>query len=92
MNAHSSHHIQWILTSWLGLVGLTVVSWWLGFEHGSDSMWIIAALMVLAFAKVFLVGHSFMEVRTAPPILRRVFAWWCVAACVVVIAAAAVFG
>lgn len=83
--------LRWTLTSWLGLVGLTVVSWWLGFEHGADGMWFIAALMVLAFAKVFLVGYTFMEVRTAPPILRQVFAWWCGAACTVVIGAAAVF-
>jgi hypothetical protein len=92
VNAHSSTHIRWILTSWLGLVGLTVISWWLGFEHGSDSMWIIATLMVLAFAKVFLVGHSFMEVRTAPRILRQIYTWWCIAACMAVVAAAALFG
>jgi hypothetical protein len=72
-------------------VGLTVISWWLGFEHGSDSLWIIAALMVLAYAKVFLVGQSFMEVRTAPPMLQQIFTWWCVGACVVVIAAAVLF-
>lgn len=81
-------HVRSILSAWIALVGLTVVSWWLGFAHGSDSTWVIAALMVLAFAKVYLVGHSFMEVRSAPPVMRKLFAYWCVGSSLTIIAAA----
>lgn len=88
----TSNSIRWILLSWAGLVGLTVMSCWLGLENGSDTIWVIAALMVLAYTKVFIVGYSFMEIRTAPPVLQKVFRWWCLSACVIVIAAAVIVG
>ncbi|MCW3040456.1 MAG: hypothetical protein JWM31_2361, partial [Solirubrobacterales bacterium] len=35
-----------------------------------------AIALVLAFGKAWIVGHEFMELRHAPPLLRRVFAGW----------------
>jgi Prokaryotic Cytochrome C oxidase subunit IV len=61
--------------AWLALMGATLVSWYLGDGHGAPQH---ATVMVIAvaFAKVYLVGHSFMELRDAAMPLRRVFGGW----------------
>ncbi|MCX2934560.1 cytochrome C oxidase subunit IV family protein [Mycobacterium sp. CVI_P3] len=63
--------------SWLILMGLTLVSWVVGAEHGVGSF---AAVVVLAIAaaKIRLVGLDFMELRHAPIPLRAAFEGYCV--------------
>jgi hypothetical protein len=59
---------------WLVLVAATSLSWWLGTDHGVTSRTGVGVvLMVVAFAKVHLVGRYFMELREAAPALRRAF-------------------
>lgn len=71
--------------AWLALVGATLVSWYLGDGHGAPQF---ATVMVIAvaFAKVYVVGHSFMELRDAPTPLRRVFGGWVLIVCLALIA------
>jgi hypothetical protein len=42
-------------------------------------------ILVIAFAKVLLVGREFMELRHAPPLLLWLFQLWAVVTCVVLI-------
>jgi hypothetical protein len=63
------------------LIVLTVISWWSGAGHGlgSDAHSLATALvLVIAFAKVHLVGMHFMELRRAALPLRLVFDTWVV--------------
>lgn len=70
-------HITYI---WLLLATLTAVSWGLAdgvvVESHSQAQWLSAALMLLAFVKVRLVIMHFMEVATAPTVLRTIFEVW----------------
>ena len=80
--SEENHHIY---GTWLALMALTALSWWLGAEHGFDSRNLVAVIvLVVAFAKVYVVGHSFMELRNAAPALRRIYAAWCVVVCTTV--------
>jgi hypothetical protein len=63
---------------WAGLVVATLVSWALGSEHGTGSAIAIVVLGV-AVIKVRFVGLDFMELRSAPAMLRAAFEGYCVA-------------
>lgn len=68
-----------VIGAWAVLVALTALSWWLGTDHGvSDEHAKLAtcAVILVAFAKVWVVGHSFMELRHAMSTLRLAFAGW----------------
>jgi hypothetical protein len=74
---------------WSVLVTATVVSWWLGTDHGlsgtgSHSGASVVVLLV-AFFKIRLVGLYFMDLRAAPLILRGLFEGYCATVCVVVL-------
>ena len=64
---------------WLLLIGLTVVSWALGTNHGFGGQHAAASLVIFAVAifKVRLVGLYFMELRMAPILLRGAFEGYC---------------
>ena len=53
-------------------MGATLASWYLGDGHGSTKLATIVVITV-AFVKVFVVGHYFMELRDAPIPLRGTF-------------------
>lgn len=66
---------------WLVLCALTVVSWTLGTDHGfGEGHHTPASLAIFAVAifKVRLVGLYFMELKTAPRVLRGIFEGYCV--------------
>jgi caa(3)-type oxidase subunit IV len=66
---------------WFVLCGLTVVSWALGVDHGlGEGHHLPASLAIFAVAifKVRLVGLYFMELKTAPRVLRGIFEGYCV--------------
>ncbi|WP_375482362.1 cytochrome C oxidase subunit IV family protein [uncultured Mycobacterium sp.] len=63
---------------WLALVVVTLVSWTLGAEHGVGSG-VAVVVLALAAIKVRFVGLDFMELRSAPSILRAVFEAYCLA-------------
>lgn len=74
---------------WVVLTAATVLSWWLGgVGHGASLPVAVSsvAVLVVAFAKVRLVGLYFMELRDAPPGLRAIFE------CYVVVAGGVVIG
>lgn len=59
---------------WLGFVGATVTSWWLGSHEPGTT----AGVLVLAIGclKGGFVGWDFMELRHAPSWLRLLFGTW----------------
>jgi heme/copper-type cytochrome/quinol oxidase subunit 4 len=74
---------------WALLILATVVSWWLGTDHGlgegSDHRAASVAIVLVAFVKVRLVGLYFMELREAPTALRSLLEAYCLLVCAVVV-------
>jgi heme/copper-type cytochrome/quinol oxidase subunit 4 len=70
-----------LVLTWVVLMGLTAVSWWLGAEHALGAALSTTAILALAFTKVLLVGRSFMELRRAAWLLQGLFAFWCIVTC-----------
>jgi len=65
---------------WVLLCALTIVSWALGTNHGAGAgHHLPASLVIFAVAvfKVRLVGLYFMELKTAPNVLRGLFEGYC---------------
>lgn len=63
---------------WLTLVVVTILSWAVGAEHQVGSG-IAVLVLALAVVKVRFVGLDFMELRSAPLLLRGAFEFYCVA-------------
>lgn len=75
-----------ITAVWGALIAATLVSWWLGTDHGVDDVRTASvAILLVAFVKVRFVGMYFMELRHAPLPLRLLFEGWCAAVCTTVI-------
>jgi caa(3)-type oxidase subunit IV len=56
------------------LVVATIASWWLGDDHGLGTGDVaIVAVLAVTFAKVWLVGMHFMELRHARPVVKGLF-------------------
>ncbi|MCB2079230.1 MAG: cytochrome C oxidase subunit IV family protein [Novosphingobium sp.] len=70
------------LPAWLLLIGLTLVSVGMGSAFAAS-----AAVLAIAFAKVWIVMFAFMEVRRAPNWLRIACTAWLVTALAVLLAA-----
>jgi hypothetical protein len=66
---------------WLVLIGATLLSWWLGTDHGigagGDHRSAGVVILAVAFFKARLVGLYFMDLRGAPIVLRAVFEVYC---------------
>ena len=66
---------------WVILVLASFLTWWLGMNgsgHQLVDRIMIAAVIVIAFFKAYLIGMEFMEVRGAPAVLRGLFTGWVV--------------
>ncbi|WP_028933683.1 cytochrome C oxidase subunit IV family protein [Pseudonocardia spinosispora] len=65
---------------WAGLFLATLLTWWLGTDHGltgaTGRRIATGIVLVVAFAKIRFVGLDFMELRSAPRWLRTVFEGW----------------
>ena len=62
-----------------GLVVATCITWWLGSRSPAtvSGVGLAAALTVLiASAKIYFIGRDFMELRSAPSVLRTAFTVW----------------
>jgi preprotein translocase subunit SecY len=60
-----------------GLVVATCITWWLGSRSSATGVGPAAALTVLiAAAKIYFIGRDFMELRSAPSVLRAAFNVW----------------
>jgi hypothetical protein len=62
---------------WLALIVVTIVSWAVGADHQIGSG-IAVFVLALAVIKVRFIGLDFMELRSAPLILRGTFEGYCV--------------
>lgn len=75
--------------AWLALVGLTGLAWWLSLDLATIEQEAVqlttTGLLVLAFFKVRLVIMHFMEVATAPLVLRLIFEAWLLIVCCVLL-------
>jgi hypothetical protein len=64
--------------TWLVLVVATLVSFWIGADHGVNNPKAAAAVLIaVALGKVALIGMQFMELRHADVRLRRGFQLYC---------------
>lgn len=74
---------------WLILVSLTMTSWWLGTERevqaSGPQMAVTMGVIILAFIKVRLILFQFMEVRSAPRLLRGICDGWVIGMCVLLL-------
>lgn len=61
-----------LVVVWLGLLLATALSVAVHEGLGTGPT-VVVLVVVVAFAKVWLVGRWFMELRSAPPVLRRCF-------------------
>jgi len=67
---------------WLTLVAATLASWAVAHPHGAaDRRGPSVLVLLVAFAKVWLVGREFMELRGAPRVLQLLFTTWVVGVC-----------
>ena len=77
-------HKTYIYGAWAVLMALTAISWKVGADHeiaGLGRDFAMISILVLTFAKIYVVGHAFMELREAAPWLTRTFTLWCVGVC-----------
>ena len=69
-----------LTASWLGLSLITLVSWWIGANHGQGhfepNAAITTAVLTIAAIKIRVIMREFMEVRHAPRLLRRLTDGW----------------
>jgi hypothetical protein len=67
---------------WIGLSLITLLSWWLAGGRGHATFdrnaGITFGVLLLAAVKIRLIMTDFMEVRHAPPLLRRLTDGWIV--------------
>lgn len=70
----SKAHERRIWIVWLILIAATLASSVLGLEQGAGAGRAVAVVIIgVALVKVYLIGMYFMEVRSAPTLLRRAF-------------------
>lgn len=60
---------------WLVLSAITLLSWWLGMEHGASALVSYAALLIVAI-KVRIIVLEYMEARHAGKTLQRLMDAW----------------
>jgi len=69
-----------LLLVWAALAGITLLAWWIGAHHGSGPLRPQAAVALSAIAitivKVRIIMREFMEVKHAPPLLKRITDAW----------------
>jgi len=69
-----------VAATWLVLLAATLLSWESAQSSG-DYRLASAVVLLIAFLKARLIGLEFMELRTAPRVLRSIFEAWSVVAC-----------
>jgi hypothetical protein len=78
---------EWLLDRttliWLLLMLATSFSWFLGANHSQALLNATASvsIILIAFLKVYLVMNDFMEVRSAPRLLRILCSAWMAVLC-----------
>lgn len=75
-------------TAWIVLMAATAVAWLFGNvarDDKSASHLAIAGVITTAFIKIWIIGYQFMELRSAPRLLRHAFDAWTVVVCTVLV-------
>lgn len=85
VNLNRSSDTRLLVAWWAVLIGLTAVSWWLGSSHGPSVSVASAAILIVAYLKIYCVGWSFMELRSAARLLVAIFTIWCLTTCAILI-------
>ena len=62
-----------LVVVWALLMGLTALSWQLAAGHGVAVRTATTVILVVALAKVAMIGHTFMEVNHSSRVLRVAF-------------------
>lgn len=70
---------------WAGLVVATLASWLLAKGAGEGASAATVAVIVVAFVKIHFVATHFMELRTAPLVLRLIVDAYVVVVCVALV-------
>jgi len=70
---------------WLVLLAATFLSWESAHSAGEYRL-ASTVVLLIAFLKVRLIGLEFMELRSAPRVLRFIFEAWVVVACATLLA------
>jgi Prokaryotic Cytochrome C oxidase subunit IV len=84
LTAQSAAHTRHIVGAWALLMAFTLCTWRLGASHGVLGLGrqvSMVSILVLTFAKVYVVGHSFMELRQSARWLVLTFTTWCIGLC-----------
>lgn len=77
---------KYLVTIWLALIGVTLLSWEAGTANTSATpTWLVVSILLLTFTKVRFVVLDFMEVRHAPIQLRILLSVWVVLTCLALI-------
>jgi heme/copper-type cytochrome/quinol oxidase subunit 4 len=66
---------------WLALIAATLISWWIGTDDAASPTLGTAAVLIVVFIKIRLIGLYFMELRDAPLPLRLLFEGYCLIVC-----------
>jgi heme/copper-type cytochrome/quinol oxidase subunit 4 len=66
---------------WLVLITATLISWWIGTGDAATPQLGTAAVFIVVFIKIRLIGLYFMELREAPLPLRLLFEGYCLIVC-----------
>ena len=72
-------HIRTATLAWAVLAGATLLAALFGHaaRHGRGTMRLaVTGIILTAFAKIWLIGFQFMELKTAPRLLRHAFDLW----------------
>jgi hypothetical protein len=69
-----------LIATWIVLVGVTLLAWWIGARHGAGPLHTDAAVAIGAIAitlvKVRIIMREFMDVRSAGARLKHVTDAW----------------
>jgi caa(3)-type oxidase subunit IV len=74
-----------VVVVWLVLLTATLLSWESAHTSGEYRL-ASAAVLLIAFLKARLIGLEFMELRSAPRVLRFIFEAWVIVACATLLA------
>lgn len=65
--------------TWLGLLALTLIGWWLGHQPATNEVqpvWLLWAVLLLSAIKGQWVIDQFMGMKTAPLVFRLAVSGW----------------
>jgi hypothetical protein len=84
----SDSHSKRVIGAWGVLMALTAATWWVGTEHdvaGLGREFSTVCVLVLSFAKIYVIGNTFMELRESARWLNLAFTSWCIGVCLTLI-------